>query len=159
MSYGELKIDTITFTSAGVDTSVSVSGLVQNPTFTGNITTTGTISGDVIRGNTVSGVTITGETGEFAGAITASGFIPNGTGVLTNGLYSPAANRVALSTNSTNHFTVTESGVFLFATGVVATGVTDRGGTTQFTPKTQLAGQGSNRDTALSLLHYSRRWG
>jgi hypothetical protein len=58
MSYGELKIDTITFTSAGVDTSVSVSGLVQNPTFTGNITTTGTISGDIIRGNEPLPVTL-----------------------------------------------------------------------------------------------------
>ena len=71
MSYGELKIDTITFTAGGVDASVSVSGLVQNPTFTGNITTTGTISGDVIRGNTVSGTTVTGDAGEF-GTITGN---------------------------------------------------------------------------------------
>jgi hypothetical protein len=73
MSYGELKIDTITFTSAGVDTSVSVSGLVQNPTFTGNITTTGTISGDIIRGNEISGVTITGDTGNFTSGIFSTG--------------------------------------------------------------------------------------
>jgi len=73
MSYGELKIDTITFTAGGVDTSVSVSGLVQNPTFTGNITTTGTISGDVIKGNTVSGATVTGDTGEFGNLTAVSG--------------------------------------------------------------------------------------
>jgi hypothetical protein len=73
MSYGELKIDTITFTAGGVDASVSVSGLVQNPTFTGNITTTGTISGDVIRGNTVSGATVTGDTGEFGNLTAVSG--------------------------------------------------------------------------------------
>jgi hypothetical protein len=73
MSYGELKIDTITFTAGGVDASVSVSGLVQNPTFTGNITTTGTISGDVIKGNTVSGATVTGDTGEFGNLTAVSG--------------------------------------------------------------------------------------
>jgi hypothetical protein len=73
MSYGELKIDTITFTAGGVDASVSVSGLVQNPTFTGNITTTGTISGDVIRGNTVSGATVTGDAGEFGNLTAVSG--------------------------------------------------------------------------------------
>jgi hypothetical protein len=57
MPYGTIKIDTITFTDAGVDKSVSVSGLVENPTFTGNVTATGTISGAIVQAVTVTGTT------------------------------------------------------------------------------------------------------
>jgi len=135
MSYGELKIDTITFTAGGVDTSVSVSGLVQNPTFTGNITTTGTISGDVIKGNTISGVnvigttevsgaTVTGNVGLF-GTITGgihtltSGVFASGTAAnpsitfvddLNTGIYSPGADQVAISTSGTGRLFVDSSG-------------------------------------------------
>jgi hypothetical protein len=70
MSYGTIKVDTITFTDNSVDKSVSLSGLIQNPTFTGNITVTGTISGDVIRGGTtVSGTTVTGTTANFVSGV------------------------------------------------------------------------------------------
>ena len=70
MPYGILKVDTITFTDNSVDKSVSLSGLIQNPTFTGNVTATGTISGDVIRGGTtISGVTVTGTTANFASGV------------------------------------------------------------------------------------------
>ena len=70
MAYGILKVDTITFTDGGVDKSVPVSGLVQNPTFTGNITATGTISGNIIQGGTtVSGLTVTGTTANFASGV------------------------------------------------------------------------------------------
>jgi trimeric autotransporter adhesin len=70
MSYGTIKVDTITFTDNSVDKSVSLSGLIQNPTFTGNITVTGTISGDVIRGGTtVSGATVTGTTANFVSGV------------------------------------------------------------------------------------------
>jgi hypothetical protein len=70
MPYGILKVDTITFTDNSVDKSVSLSGLIQNPTFTGNVTATGTISGDVIKGGTtISGVTITGTTANFASGV------------------------------------------------------------------------------------------
>jgi hypothetical protein len=66
MSYGTIKVDTITFTDGGVDKSVSVSGLTQNPTITGNLTVTGTISGDIIEaGTSVSGVTVLGTSGTF----------------------------------------------------------------------------------------------
>jgi len=43
MAYGELKVDSITFTDGGTDATVSVSGLVQNPTFSGDITVGGSI--------------------------------------------------------------------------------------------------------------------
>ena len=70
MPYGILKVDTITFTDNSVDKSVSLSGLVQNPTFTGNVTATGTISGDIIRGGTtISGVTVTGTTANFVSGV------------------------------------------------------------------------------------------
>ena len=87
MPYGIIKVDTITFTAGGVDTSVSISGLVQNPTFSGNITTTGTISGvTVIGSTTVSGATVTGTTASFtaitggtAGFTTVTGTTVTGT--------------------------------------------------------------------------------
>ena len=71
MPYGTIKVDTVTFTASGVDTSVSVSGLVQNPVFSGNVTSTSTISGSTIRGTTVSGATVTGTAGQF-GTLTGS---------------------------------------------------------------------------------------
>ncbi len=77
MPYGILKVDTITFTDNSVDKSVSLSGLIQNPTFTGNVTATGTISGDVIRGGTtISGTTVAGTTGTFT---SLTGTITTGT--------------------------------------------------------------------------------
>ena len=70
MPYGILKVDTITFTDNSVDKSVSLSGLIQNPTFTGNVTATGTISGDIIRGGTtISGITVTGTTANFVSGV------------------------------------------------------------------------------------------
>ena len=70
MAYGTIKVDNITFTDNSVDKTVSLSGLIQNPTFTGNVTVTGTISGDVIRGGTtISGVTVTGTTANFVSGV------------------------------------------------------------------------------------------
>jgi hypothetical protein len=69
MPYGTIKIDTVTFTDNGVDKSVTVSGLVQNPTFSGSVTVTGTVSGATVRGATVSGATVTGTTANFASGV------------------------------------------------------------------------------------------
>jgi len=136
MSYGELKIDTITFTAGGVDTSVSVSGLVQNPTFTGNITTTGTISGDVIKGNTVSGTTVTGDAGEFS---TITGNTAGFTTVTGTTVTGTTANFVTVSgttvTGTTANF-VTVSGTTVTGTTanfVTVSGTTVTGNTGQFT--------------------------
>lgn len=63
MAYGTLKVDNITYTSAGVDASTTVSGLVEG-NFP-NITITGTISGATITGNTGQFTTITAVTGIF----------------------------------------------------------------------------------------------
>lgn len=67
MSYGTLKVDNLTYTSAGVDTSVAVSGLVQGQF--PNITITGTISGATITGNTGNFTTITAVTGIFTNTL------------------------------------------------------------------------------------------
>ncbi len=129
MAYGIIKVDTITFTDGGVDKSVSISGLVQNPTFSGNITVTGTISGDTVRGQTVSGVTVTGTTAQFTSgtftsitggtATIASGVFASGTasaptltftGDLNTGIYSPGADQVAISTGGSGRLFVDASG-------------------------------------------------
>jgi hypothetical protein len=134
MAYGELKVDSITFTDGGTDTTVSVSGLVQNPTFSGDITVTGTISGDVILGGTtvsgttvtgltanfvsgvftsqVSGATVTGDAGEF-GTVTA-------TGVSLNGPFKQASEAVAaldVDCSTGNYFTksISSNSTFTFS--------------------------------------------
>jgi hypothetical protein len=124
MAYGTIKVDTITFTDAGVDKSVTISGLVQNPTFSGNITVTGTISGNTVQGQTVSGATVTGNVGSFStitgGTVTlTSGVFGTGTaaapsiaftGDSNTGIYSPGADQVAVATNGTGRLFVDASG-------------------------------------------------
>jgi hypothetical protein len=124
MAYGTIKVDTITFTDAGVDKSVTISGLVQNPTFSGNITVTGTVSGNTIQGQTVSGATITGGAAAFATvtggvATITSGVFALGSasnpsisfnGDANSGLYSPGADQVAVSTGGTGRLFVDASG-------------------------------------------------
>jgi hypothetical protein len=128
MAYGEIKVDTVTFTDGGIDKSVSISGLVQNPTFSGNITVTGTISGNTIQGQTVSGVTVTGTTAAFTSgtfttitggtATITSGVFASGTaaapsvsvGTTDNGIYSPGTDQVAVATNGTGRLFVDASG-------------------------------------------------
>jgi hypothetical protein len=129
MAYGTIKIDTITFTDGGIDKSVAISGLVQNPTFTGNVTVTGTISGNTVRGQTISGVTVTGTTANFtSGNFTnisggthtiTSGVFASGTAANPSisfvsdpntGLYSPGADQVAISTNGTGRLFVNSNG-------------------------------------------------
>jgi len=127
MAYGTIKVDTITFTDGGIDKSVSVSGLVENPTFTGNVTATGTISGDILRGQTISGVTVTGTTAQFT-----SGTFVSLTGTTLQG---------TTATYTTGSFTsltgTTTSGTTAnFVSGVFSTqisGVTVTGITANFT--------------------------
>jgi hypothetical protein len=70
MAYGTLKVDNITYTSAGVDASTTVSGLVEG-NFP-NITITGTISGTTITGNTGDFTTITAVTGIFTNTLSGA---------------------------------------------------------------------------------------
>ena len=70
MAYGTLNVDNITYTSAGVDASTTVSGLVEG-NFP-NITITGTISGTTITGNTGDFTTITAVTGIFTNTLSGA---------------------------------------------------------------------------------------
>jgi hypothetical protein len=108
MAYGILKCDTITFTSDGVDKSVAISGLVQNPTFTGNVTVTGTISGNTVRGQTISGVTVTGTTAQFT-----SGTFASLTGVTVTG---------TTANFTSGNFTNISGGTHTITSGVFASG-------------------------------------
>ena len=125
MPYGTIKVDNITFTDNSVDKTVSLSGLIQNPTFTGNVTVTGTISGDVIRGGTtISGVTVTGTTANFvSGVFTTqiSGATITGTTVAaTTGNYTSLTG--VTTTGTTANFV---SGVFTTQiSGATITGTT-----------------------------------
>ena len=125
MPYGTIKVDNITFTDNSVDKTVSLSGLIQNPTFTGSVTVTGTISGDVIRGGTtISGVTVTGTTANFvSGVFTTriSGATITGTTVAaTTGNYTSLTG--VTTTGTTANFV---SGVFTTQiSGATITGTT-----------------------------------
>ena len=119
MAYGEIKVDTITFTDGGIDKSVSISGLVQNPTFSGDITVTGTISGDTLQGQTVSGVTVTGTTAQFT-----SGTFISLTGTTTQGTtstYTTGSFTSLTGTTTTGTTASFATGVFTSITGITAT--------------------------------------
>lgn len=130
MAYGILKCDTVTFTDAGVDKSVTLSGLVQNPTFSGNVTVTGTLSGVTVTGTTanftsgnftnISGGTHTITSGVFAAGSAASPSITF-TGDLNTGIYSPGADQVAISTGGAGR-------LFVDASGNVGIGTSTSGG-------------------------------
>lgn len=119
MTYGTIKVDTVTFTDAGVDKSVTLSGLVQNPVFSGNVTVTGTLSGVTVTGTTanftsgnftnISGGTHTITSGVFAAGSAASPSITF-TGDLNTGIYSPGADQVAISTNGTKRIEIQADG-------------------------------------------------
>jgi hypothetical protein len=119
MTYGTIKVDTVTFTNDGVDKSVTLSGLVQNPTFSGNVTVTGTLSGVTVTGTTanftsgnftnISGGTHTITSGVFAAGSAASPSIAF-TGDLNTGIYSPGADQVAISTGGSGRLFVDASG-------------------------------------------------
>jgi hypothetical protein len=134
MAYGILKVDTITFTDAGVDKSVTISGLVQNPTFSGNITVTGTVSGNTIQGQTVSGVTVTGGAAAFTTVTGGVATITSGvfalgsasnpsisfTGDANSGLYSPGADQVAISTGGSGRLFVDANGNIAIGTSATS---------------------------------------
>lgn len=133
MAYGTVKVDNITFTNGGSDQTITVSGIVSS--ISGNITATGTIQAATVIGTTVvSGTTVTGTTGSFAtanaGTITAtsgtidvatftSGIISSGTasnpslsitGDPNTGVWAPAADTLAVSTNGEERLRVTAVG-------------------------------------------------
>jgi hypothetical protein len=126
MPYGQIKVDEITFTNAGVDQTISVSGVVAS--ISGDITATGTISGNVIRGGTlVSGATVTGTAGQFG---TITGNTAGFTTVTGTTVTGTTANFVTVSgttvTGATAQFTTVTGGTagFTTITGTTVTGTT-----------------------------------
>jgi hypothetical protein len=120
MPYGTIKVDNITFTDNSVDKTVSLSGLIQNPTFTGNVTVTTTISGDVIRGGTtISGVTVTGTTANFVSGVFTTQ-VSGATIIATTGTFTSLTGTT--TTGTTANFV---SGVFTTrVSGATITGTT-----------------------------------
>ena len=113
MPYGEIRVDTITFTNGGADTSITVSGLAASTT--GNLTVTGTVSGTTatfvtgVFTSSISGAVITAQSGIIASGTAANpslSFI----GDANTGLYSPGADQVAISTSGTGRLFVTSAG-------------------------------------------------
>jgi hypothetical protein len=137
MAYGTIKVDTITFTDAGVDKSVTISGLVQNPTFSGNITVTGTISGNTVQGQTVSGATVTGTTANFVSGV----FTTQISGATITG-------NVGSFTTITGGTVTLTSGVFASGTAAapsVSIGTTDNGLYSPGTDQVAVATNGTGR--------------
>jgi hypothetical protein len=151
MPYGQIKVDEITFTNAGVDQTISVSGVVAS--ISGNITATGTISGNVIRGGTlVSGATVTGTAGQFgtitgntAGFTTVTGTTVTGTTAQFTTVTGGTAGFTTITgttvTGTTANF-VTVSGTTV--TGNVGNFTTVTGGTVTLTSGVFAAGSATN---------------
>lgn len=108
--YGEVRVDYITYTT-GVSPNeanviIPVSGLVNNPTFSGNVVVKGdtlvegdtVIQGDLIVSGSIdaSGVTISGITGLFDDGTEALPSIAFASDPDT-GIYKPATNEIGIS--------------------------------------------------------------
>ena len=131
MPYGTIKVDNIIYTKGGVDTTLTVSGIVDS--LSGAISVTGAISGasvsaatgtfTTLSGNTTAGTTATFTSGvftTFSGTTVnvVSGVFASGTvalpsvsvGTSGNGLYSPGTNQVGISTSGNGRLTVDSAG-------------------------------------------------
>jgi hypothetical protein len=159
MAYGTIKVDQVTFTNGGVDQTISVSGIVQS--ISGDITATGTIQGATIIGtSTVSGATVTGDAGQFITATITSGVFASGTaaapsvsiGTTDNGLYSPGADQLAISTNGTGRLFVDANGKLGLGTSSPQSFATFNGGTSAgFTDVLQLSAGATSADSGPGL--------
>jgi hypothetical protein len=115
--YGEVRVDYITYTTGVVPNegtaTAYVSGLINNPTFSGNVIIEGdaTIDGNLnVSGDiNASGVVISGITGLFDAGTEALPSIafaldPN------TGIYNPSANEVGISTGGGERLRVDNTG-------------------------------------------------
>jgi hypothetical protein len=124
MPYGEIRVDTITFTNAGVDKSITVSGLFASTS--GNLTVTGTVSGTTFTGTTAnftSGnvTTFSGGTCTITSGVFASGTATNPSisfiADSNTGFYSPGADQVAIATSGTGRLQINNDGSIGINTG------------------------------------------
>jgi hypothetical protein len=129
MNYGTIKVDQITFTNAGVDDTLTVSGIMQS--MSGSMTVTGTVQGETIIGtSTVSGATVTGNIGQFtvitggsAGFTTITGNTVTGTAAnFVSGVFSAEVSGLTVRGTTVSGATVTGNvGSFATLTGGVIT--------------------------------------
>jgi len=138
MPYGTIKVDNITFDNGGTDKLLTVSGLFFSTS--GALTVTGTISGGNVTAPTATFTTLTGTTTAGTTATFTSGSFTSLTGVTTtvtsgvfglgsaaapsiafsgdtnNGIYSPGADQVAISTSGTGRLFIDSLGRLLAGT-------------------------------------------
>jgi hypothetical protein len=129
MNYGTIKVDQITFTNAGVDDTLTVSGIMQS--MSGSITVTGTVQAETIIGtSTVSGATVTGNIGQFtvitggsAGFTTITGNTVTGTTAnFVSGVFSAEVSGLTVRGTTVSGAAVTgDVGSFATLTGGVVT--------------------------------------
>lgn len=177
MAYGTLKVDTIVYTSNGVDATTTISGLA-NGTFT-NVTSTGTISGATITGNTGQFTNITGNT---AGFTTITGITVTGKNIgVGSGITFPDATvqttaavttANAATTTGIQTFTAAQRGAVVvvpYATGIslnLSSGnnfqITLTGNTTLQNPTNIVSGQAGVitiiQGTASNTMAFSTGW-
>lgn len=157
MPYGTIKVDNVTFTNAGVDQNVTVSGLYASTT--SNLSVTGTVSGSVLIGSTtVSGATVSGQNASFVSGVFTTGLfsgrvgigtvtpgyrltVVNSTGAFDTNLFltetaDPTSKRTALSFNNawllnsdTNGVGVEDFGIYSVANNRTLLNFTSGGGT------------------------------
>jgi hypothetical protein len=147
MAYGTLKCDNIVFDNGGTDKLVTVSGLFFSTS--GALTVTGTISGGNVTAPTATFTTLTGTTTAGTTATFTSGSFTSLTGVTTtvtsgvfglgsaaspsiafsgdtnNGIYSPGADQVAISTNGVGRLFVSSGGAVGIGTAPGSFGLLD----------------------------------
>jgi hypothetical protein len=140
MPYGIIKVDTITYTNGGSDQSITVSGLVQASSTSGDITSTGTIQAQNIIGlTTVSGATVSGNNANFSSLTAVSGIFttqvsggtilgPTHTGTTANfssGVFTTRISGATITGDSGQFTNITGGGAaFTSVTGVTVTGTT-----------------------------------
>ena len=146
MPYGTIKVDNITFDNGGTDKLITVSGLFFSTS--GALTVTGTISGGNVTAPTATFTTLTGTTTAGTTATFTSGSFTSLTGVTTtvtsgvfglgsaaapsiafsgdtnNGIYSPGADQVAISTSGTGRLFIDSSGRLLVGTSTARSNLT-----------------------------------
>ena len=128
MPYGEIRVDTITFTNGGVDKSITVSGLFASTS--GNLTVTGTVSGVTATFATgtfssqVSALTVVGTTGTFTsltGTTITGANASFVSGVFTNQISGATVTGTTANFTSGN-FTSISGGTASLTSGVFASG-------------------------------------
>ena len=109
--YGEVRVDYITYTTGvspnEANVTVPVSGLINDPTFSGNVIIEGdlTVSGSI----NASGVIISGITGLFDDGTEAAPSIAFASDPDT-GIYKPATNEIGISTNASEALRIDNNG-------------------------------------------------